>query len=72
MENTETTMVNLASRPALKVLGRGKAKGHTAIAREWMRIIRRASREASWERWYMPKIWWLARAMDTQIRNTRA
>ena len=35
MENTDTAMVNLASREALRVWGMVNAKGHTSMAILW-------------------------------------
>lgn len=50
MEKTEIVIVKRASNPARKVFGRTKAKGHTSIPQECIRIIWRARLDASKDR----------------------
>ena len=47
MEKMETVMVNRASNPALNVLGKGNASGHTAIPQVCSKIKFLASFDAS-------------------------
>ena len=46
MENTDTAMVNLASKEALRAWGMVKARGHITMAMLWIRISSRAIRAA--------------------------